>query len=462
MERVKVAYPDVFYSLDGSEQGLVRRYVAAMRGIDRLFDLQMENGFYPSDMSDDEFRKRAIADPELQSPYKLVSRKEGVLVPVPYRDLPEFRQEMRTTARALVSAKLFARSEKLPQSHLIVSHLKPQIEAFVTGNFDQTRYDTLVAGKTPDQVVVTGLFDRYMDEKYGLKYAWQGWVIDKNHGQTGYYNSVLQGALGKIGPGYLKPDADYRVVVGDVIDYGGLAALRRWSGQALPSEDDFRADMGTRSYIFDNRLREKLEEKILPTLLRDFPGVTEISGWRQKLPQAAGLLLVLHEGVGHSLAIQGAPPSLKELSAETWAQKMLLGLTSRIISPSTKRLALAVSLAWAKSDLDEYNQETDPQKRQVGLSYAEFAAMMFNYYAYQNGGDSAAIEVLENGQIKIGGIGEVHAGADKLVLALEQVSTDEVRSPGAAAAFIQKWSRTPHRFLESSGNPTKRPLSLTA
>src|SRR5690348_3494090 len=83
-----------------------RLLLAAADVVDELFAQQNSEGFYPRDFSREEFEKEIHADPRdrflLESPYTVIRRENGRLIPVPYH--VAFRDRVQKLSELLMEA----------------------------------------------------------------------------------------------------------------------------------------------------------------------------------------------------------------------------------------------------------------------------------------------------------------------------------------------------------------------
>lgn len=441
-----ILFPEIFHQLPVDQKKLIRKYLPIMRKVDLLFEIQEKLGFYPEDVKNEEIMEAAKNDPKILSHYTLVRRREGQLRGLNYRNFSQSREIMDEISDDMASVIRSAYKEQLPQRHLISAHLLPQIDAFDHGNFESARFQQLNSLRYPEVELVTGLFDRYLDDRLNLKFAWQGWIIAKNNAETDYFNQVINTALATV-----DHQGEHRAVAGPAIDFAGLARRRKWRGNTLPSEDELRTDIGTRSYIFTNTMKEKvfeLEENVRERI----PEMSNIHGWIGQLEKAVSVNLALHEGYGHTLAVKGAPVSLKELSAEVLSHSACLRLSEKLVPPSLKRLCLATSLVWFWSDVESYLEETNPVKKQIVRAYAEAGAMMLNMYE-----SAGCIKVSDGKIVRMAGLDKFRQVSHKVVEDIE-----DAVSSNSAWDFIDVWINTPRRYLATlDTNPDSNPSHIS-
>lgn len=443
---------------------LVGEYEKVLRAVSRLFDLQEQHGFYFGDFTRDDLMMAARMHPELLSPYKLVRKRGGGRFhpfgngykAIDYKDEAPYRGKISEIVRALEDAKKYVEDEKPPQSILIKDSLDPQLLAWREARFEQARKTHINMHNLPTLELVTGLFDKYKDP-WGIKHSAQGWLIYRNNGLTGDYNGMVQRALMGTGEEFKN-----RIVVGDAVAFAGLAALKEWKGNALPSEDELRKEIGSISYIFDNVIDIKFRRGIKEALLEYAPQVQNIKGWERLARKAMAIILALHEGVGHPLVgfnsntkqfvkyddqlLGGNYVYVKELESETRGQKAALGLPKRRLSEDKKRMVILTSLVWLRLDIDEYLQETDPEKKKVSLVYAQIGNMILN--RLERGGGIKINK--DNGQIDIVNLNIIEETTGKYLDEIREAVLEEKTQEGRVGKLIQLDTNNPTNYLSAA------------
>lgn len=364
-------------------------YIDVAGDVHHLYNLQKQEGFYPSDMTAEEIKSAVELETDplvkeaLMSPYTLVRRKKILwynidgLQAVDYRNESPFKDVIQSMKGKMYRVSGLAKNPDLgPRGDLIVNSLEPQIRALEGGGFWAARVAHLNTRLSPPDEFVLGLFDRYADHLLGWKFAWNAMANARDDGLTDYYNKMLAIALKAAkGLGF------HRAVVGDATILAGQIAEYKFSGNTLPSEDPLRRNLGSIPYIFPNVFGEKLETKIIPALEKHIPDATLIPGWRRMIKRAGIADLVLHEGFGHSQVdfgeetlreFEGEAMTVKELACEILAHQGILSLPRSIMGNAVKHLAIAVSLAWACYDIEKGTE-----------TYARAGQEMIKYYQNQ-------------------------------------------------------------------------------
>lgn len=453
--RILVA-EDALSELPDRERRLVEEYyLPILEAGQPFYEAQKKYGFYPPDLSSHE----ALSGDGL-SPYTLVRRVEdGRLRVLRYTDSdPEtkpFRSSLKCVAAKIDQAIDYARSSDFPQSYLIRDVLAPQAEALRRGDFEGAMITRLNAYSTPDIEVGFWLLDRYLDRLHGAKFAGQGWIITRDRVLTDAYNGVTN----LIAEGSNHP---HRVVAGDVIAYGGLAADRKWSANTLPSEDHLRTQFGSVGFIFRNRISDRVEADIKPGIRTYVPQITSIPNWERMTQRAAELAIVLHEN-GHSKILfetetvkilGGFYTPFKEMLSDAYGRVDGGKLPNSYASTAMRQLILTVLLSLGRIDIDDYHKETDPHKKQILYAYAQAAEWMFNFQERNEG-----LKVnSDNGVITVTDWDTLIKNDANLLGAAYDAIRGEGYLKGSVSRFARLNSRFPRRYLEDTSRSTSNGL----
>lgn len=132
-------------------------------------------GFYPTDMTRDEFNAYVAAHPEqkeaLTSPYTVVKRQGDKLVTVPYS--VEYRQWLEPAAALLRQASARTSNASLKR------FLALRADAFLNDDYYQSELAWMDLAGTPIEVAI-GPYEVYTDKLFGYKTAFESFVTLKD------------------------------------------------------------------------------------------------------------------------------------------------------------------------------------------------------------------------------------------------------------------------------------------
>jgi len=269
--------------------------------------------FYPSNITQDEFDRRAAHTPDLKSPYTMVRRDEHEnLTAVPYHSF--FRTHVSTAVDKLRQAA------ELTEDPNLRDYLTLRADALLTDNYRSSdaawvdlRANTLDILIGPMEVE---------DRLFGIKTAYAASVLVRD----GDWTELLVKYTNLLGrfQEHLPVAEDYRrerpglnshIGVYDVVYYAGNDKASTPLGIAWPDDEEVQLSKGMRSLLLRNVMRGRFERNLRPIaelLINDaqYPYVTF---------EAYFLNIMLHEiahGLGIKLTIADGMPvrqALKEL-----------------------------------------------------------------------------------------------------------------------------------------------------
>ena len=226
--------------------------------------------FYPSDMTAEEFD--ALKDPAKYSPYTLIRRKEnGALETVWYHDAFKDRvQKIADLLRAAADITIKAS---------VRDYLLKMADALLTDNYYESEKAWLEMTDSKMDLVI-GPNETIDDELYGIKASYGAYVLLKNLERTEEL-SALSARLPEFQQMLPGDPADHDFVPGAESDIfscnvlycsGYTNAGFKVIGINFPYDAKIQEELGTRTIIFDNIIREKFNRTVYPvgkSLLED-------------------------------------------------------------------------------------------------------------------------------------------------------------------------------------------------
>ena len=218
--------------------------------------------FYPEDMTVEEFQ--AWDDPLKNSPYTLVERKaDGSLKAVWYHDA--YSDHVRKIADYLRAAA------DITIKPSVREYLLAKAQAVLTDEYYQSEQAWLEMTDSKMDLVL-GPLETIDDELLGKKASYGAYVLLKNLDRTELLGSIcsrlpeLQASLPG-DPAYLSfmPGFESNIFSCNVIYYGGYTnAGYKTIAINFPYDARLQQEMGTRTILFDNIIREKFNRTVFP------------------------------------------------------------------------------------------------------------------------------------------------------------------------------------------------------
>lgn len=421
------------------DRALVDALIRPLEPATAFFRAQRTEGFYGSLTLGDNLPVDG------DSAYTIIRSNGGHKV-YRYGEIEPYKGYLRDMARRMDDAIGVALDTHDPEEDLIEATLRPRILALREGKFAEAMILGLNIRSTPRYNLFIGLLDRYLDLR-GIKLVMQGWLQRVNSDQNQYFNELARQIIG-------KPVTGFRVIYGDMLAAGGMTVDKPWSGNTIPSEDEIRRRVGADSHVFPNNMDESTRQVDIPAVGLYVPQVTRQSGWEETLVRAKKIGITAHE-TGHAempfdegtiKLLGGRYMAIKELLAELFAVIGVASLPRSVLSPLMKQSIYARSLAVWRYCIDNYHQETEPDKKAVLKHYAWAGVWRTNYQEREGG-----VKIGENGKMEVSDWDRFVDLDRKLRQELLSAVTNERYQTGFVDGVIQLNSQNPRVYLEWPG-----------
>ncbi len=222
------------------------------------------SGFYPADITREEFDVAAEDNPELASLYTLVRRDAaGELVAVPYAEVFADRVEF-------AAAKLREAAE-LAEDPGLRTYLELRAEALLTDDYQPSDLAWMDMKDNGIDVVI-GPIETYEDQLFGYKAAHEAYVLIKDR----EWSERLERYAALLPPlqeGLPVPDAYKQETPGSEADLGAYDAVY-YAGDAnagsktiainLPNDEEVQLAKGTRRLQLKNSMEAKFDRILVP------------------------------------------------------------------------------------------------------------------------------------------------------------------------------------------------------
>jgi hypothetical protein len=225
-------------------------------------------GFYPADLTKEEFEKTVAASPDqaaaLKGQYTIVRRgAQGQLVAVPYHEA--FKPQVERAVALLQAAAALAEDAGLR------NYLELRAQALLSDDYrpsDMAWMDM----KTNGIDVVIGPIENYEDQLYGYKSTHEGYVLIKDKewsASLARYVKLLPALQGRLPvPARYKresPGSGSDLGAYDVVFYAGdCNAGSKTIAINLPNDETVQLEKGARRLQLKNAMRAKFDKILTP------------------------------------------------------------------------------------------------------------------------------------------------------------------------------------------------------
>jgi len=225
-------------------------------------------GFYPPDLTKEEFQAFVASNPELkeefENTYTVIKRKNGELVAVPYNE--EYREELEPASRYLREAAEITSNASLKK------YLLQRAEDLLRNDYYKS--DCLWIDLKDNLVeTVIGPFEVYEDNLNGLKAAYESFVyindreeMEKIKGYLDYLDEMQKNL--PVEHKYKDQEvagleSPLNVVI-EVFTAGDTKAGVQTSAFVLPNDERVREEKGTKKVFLKNMMEAKFNKSLIP------------------------------------------------------------------------------------------------------------------------------------------------------------------------------------------------------
>jgi hypothetical protein len=224
-------------------------------------------GFYPEDMTKEEFERRLQAFPELKEEFErndtVIRRIDGALVALPYEKV--YLDQLAVASRALAEAAALVESPGLRR------YLSLRSEALLRGDYYAS--DAAWLDVKDNQIdVVIGPIETYDDLLMGLKASYEGAALVKDAKASGALEVYKQNLPGMakalpVEDAFKKSNTGSGNVLEilNVVRFSGdFNAGIKTVAASLPNDERVLQDKGAKKQIYKNVLEAKFDAILLP------------------------------------------------------------------------------------------------------------------------------------------------------------------------------------------------------
>lgn len=433
----------VLNAIPDGDRKLVEALIRPLEPATAFFRAQVTEGLYGGLGPGDDLPKDG------DSPYTVIGNNGGGKYRAyRYEEIEPYKRYLKEIARGMDDVIGVAIDTHDPEKDLFEATLKSRAQALRQGKFAEAMILGLNTRLTPRYQLFVGLLDRYLDPR-GLKLAMQGWLQRVDPEQNRHYNDLARQIT-------RSPISKFRVIYGDMLAAGGMTVDSSWSGNTVPSEDDLRNQVGADSYVFPNNMDRSTKDTDIPAVRHYVPQVAQVYSWTETMLRAKRIAITAHE-TGHAVIpfneetiklLGGRYMAIKELLAELFAVTEIAKLPRSVISSAMKELIYARSLARWRFYVDEYYQETDPNKKAILGHYACAGVWRTNYQERRGG-----IRINENGIMTVLDWGRFVEQDGSLLHELYSTINNERYQRGFVDRFIELNSQSPRDYMENDCDP---------
>jgi hypothetical protein len=254
-------------------------------------------GFYPEDMTAEEFKAHVAAHPEekaaFESLFTMIVREDGKLTAVPYSKF--FATELERAAEGLRKAAALTKNASLQR------FLRTRADAFLSDDYYQSDKDWMDLDSTVE--VTIGPYETYEDELFGLKASFEAFVTVSDPKASARldkfkaYLPAMEEHLPVPKAMHVKRGSESPIRVVDLVYTAGDAKRSvQTIAFNLPNDERVRKEKGAKKVLLRNAIETKFDQILRPIAAR-----TLASAQQRYLSAEAFFQSVLFHELSHSL-----------------------------------------------------------------------------------------------------------------------------------------------------------------
>jgi hypothetical protein len=223
-------------------------------------------GFYPEDMTREEFEKFIAEHPEqkkaFESEFTIIKRQKGQLVAIPYH------QEYEPYINAI--SNLLTEAAEITQDPTLKKYLNQRADDLKTDDYFQSDMDWMdLAG---DLEIVIGPYEVYEDNLFNYKAAYEAFICMVDHAEseklakvTKYLDEIEANLpLAKEYRNYSRGKVSPIKVVQEIFSAGDTKAGVQTTAFNLPNDERVRSAKGSKKVMLKNVAEAKYEKCWIP------------------------------------------------------------------------------------------------------------------------------------------------------------------------------------------------------
>lgn len=362
-----------YANLSKEDLAILKILEGAVKGIAKVYELQLKEGFYPKGVIKEELEKENEVDPDILSPFTYVTREEGLLKAVPYHI--HFAKLLKPIARKIEEAA------KLSTDKSFKAYLEARAKSLIDGSYK--RADILCLNVKNRKIDFSiGPVEKYLDKLFFIKSAYQGHVgiIDEEATRKAvvYKDTLYSSAKTSFSKFHSTdiPQKGVQIFYEETPITAGYLSYALTTGQHFPADVDIMQQYGSKIIIYYSPLRSKFDKLYYPIFRACFEK-TFASKYSKELLFEATSLCGLLAHLGRQLhQFTGARERLKELYGQIDAANGFASgiehskhlVVKGLLSQDQLEAIIIVHILWMVADWIRYKQLGIKESHTIGNS----------------------------------------------------------------------------------------------
>lgn len=375
---------DVINSLPLSDKKVLSLLEESVRMLVDVYEQQKKDCFFPNDADKSEIEAAAKKDPQVLSPFTTVIRENGKLKAIPFHQ--RYQQLLKPIAEKIYQAA------KKSNNLTFKKYLNLRAKSLLDGSYSDADIAWLSVKNSLIDFSI-GPFERYLDEMFFIKRAYQAHVgiIDDEYTHRAEKIKETLYSFAKVSNSDHHsteiPKKGVTVLVEKTTATSGYLSEALFSGEHFPCDLEIMKEYGSKIIIYSSQLLLKFEKLHYPIFKAIFEKRFASKYTKKQLILATGLMILLYE-LGRQLhKFEGTRERLKELYAPideangsaSGIQHSKHLIVKGLLSQDELEAMIIIHIVWLFTDWLHYLQDKSMKNYVIGN------ALNLNTYI-ENGG----------------------------------------------------------------------------
>lgn len=364
-----------FYKhLSNSEKEVLKILVDVARDASKIYEIQLEDGFYPKDITKRQLEKESEIEPNILSPLTYIEEKNGRLTAVPFH--------IRYSKYLISISKKLYKAAEACTNESFKNYLKARARSLLDDTTYEEAYRLWLNVKNSNIDFIIGPFETHLDKVFSLKRAFQAHVGIVDQEQTQLAERYKEALYSSAKISFSKyhstdiPKKGVNVLVEHTLAISGYPADILSSGQQFPRNVDIALKYGSRIVIYASQIRLKFERLYFPIFKAIFEKRFASKYSKDLLLEAVSLTILLyelgkqlHKFVGVRDRLQELYPPIDEANGFASGIEHSKHLVVKgLLSQEQLEAIMIIHIVWMIADWLLYKDNIAKQSHMIGYS----------------------------------------------------------------------------------------------
>lgn len=251
----------VYAGLSEDDKKVLNILKGAVKDVARVYELQLEDGFYPKGISKKILEEATKKDPEILSPFSFVEKKNGKLEAIPYHQ--KYAEYLIPISKKIEKAARICKNKSLKR------YLKTRAKSLIDGSYSEADIVWLNV-KNSNVDFSIGPFERYLDKILFIKRVFQAHVGIIHKEKTAFAEKIKDTLYASAKLSTEKyhstdiPKKGVSIFVENCLATSGYMADTIFSREHFPSDLDVMRQHGAKVLIYQSQIDLRFKKLYYP------------------------------------------------------------------------------------------------------------------------------------------------------------------------------------------------------